>query len=111
VKWVQNKGIEKDEIYLKNFGNLVYENLILLIDESSSIQNNEITYNELINELLMHAKICNKMIENYQPRDSFQEILNNYVNSDNMFPFVLFGEYGYGKTSLVSHLITNVCKN
>ena len=94
---------------MEKFGKLVYENLILLIDESVSVQNFELTYHELINELLMHAKICNKMIENYQSRDSFQEIINNYVISDNMFPFVLFGEYGSGKTSLIAQLITNVC--
>ena len=99
----------KDESYLQKFGNLVYENLISLIDETASIQSSKLNYSDLINELLMHAKLCNSMLESYQPREHFYEIIYNYVTGDNMFPFVVFGEYGSGKTSILAQLIKNVC--
>ena len=95
---------------MEKFGNLVYESLKTLIDEESTNLNSKLSNSSLVNELLTHAMLCNQMIANFLPRENYFEIIRNYVINDNMFPFVIYGDYGVGKSSLLAQLITNVSK-
>ena len=114
VKWSKEAGIslETHADYLKEFGDLFFEQVKLLIDRNQEekivLDNLNKNDTELLQEVLDHAYFCNKTAEKFQGRIDILNKVKNYILEENEFPLVIYGESGCGKTAIMAKVTSEV---
>ncbi|CAH8855817.1 unnamed protein product [Trichobilharzia szidati] len=80
---------------------------IALIDKAVSEMSN-FENDDLYVEVLQHLTQCVEFVKEFHGRSNVLEIVKNYIQSDSSGPFVLYGESGSGKTSVMAKLAVSV---
>jgi NACHT domain- and WD repeat-containing protein len=115
VKWVPEVGIslETHSNYVKEFGEMFYEKVKLLIDRNQSKYNLSSLRNyPLIKEVLYHAHFCNDSVKKFQGRDDVLDKIKSYLlNINNQKPFIIYGNSGCGKTAILAKFTSEVTLN
>ena len=63
---------------------------------------------ELLKEVLTHVYFSVEANLKFQPRDDLIKKVYNYIQSDNKYPLIIFGESGSGKTSIIAKVFHDV---
>ena len=108
VKWVADKGIDPRscpdhkkyiEQLCADFREKLTENILQGIKERKSAD----IENSLYHEIVQHIRICQEKYEVFHGRSVELGAIKEYLNTEsNQLPFVVFGQSGSGKTSLVA---------
>ena len=116
VKWCPKTGISMSSHseYIKQFGEVFYEQTKLLIDRNQRQERyfEELNKNdmELLQEVLYHAHFCNETVEHFHGREDILNMILNYVMSNNDEPFVVHGNSGCGKTAILAKLTSEIMR-
>ncbi|XP_018655286.1 hypothetical protein Smp_145280 [Schistosoma mansoni] len=90
-------------LYLRKFGMDFESKTISLIDKAVSEMSN-FENDELYVEVLQHLNHCNEFIQEFHGRSDVLEVVKRYIQGDSTDPFVLYGQSGSGKTSVMAKL-------
>ncbi|CAH8514683.1 unnamed protein product [Schistosoma turkestanicum] len=118
IPWsvIENDGLERT-LYLRKFGMDFESKIISLIDKAVSEMSN-FENDELYVEVLQHLNQCNEFIQEFHGRSNVLEVVKRYIQGDStglvklylcyvtssVYPFVLYGQSGSGKTSVMAKL-------
>lgn len=103
VEWIGREGLDTETHgeYLKNFITHFYKNIIKLVDRAMRKEDSS-PQGQIVTEILQHLHACNNSVKVFYGRDEDLERIHEYMIGDDDKPFVLYGEGGCGKTSLLS---------
>ncbi|KAH8870836.1 NACHT domain- and WD repeat-containing protein 1 [Schistosoma japonicum] len=104
IPWnaIQNDGIER-ALYLRKFCMDFESKTISLIDKAVSEMSN-FENDALYVEVLQHLSQCNEFIKEFHGRDNILKDVKRYIQGDSTDPFVIYGQSGSGKTSVMAKL-------
>jgi hypothetical protein len=114
VKWSTEAGIslETHKEYLKEFGEVFYDQVKLLIDrnqkEKTCFENMTPADIECFQEVLDHAYFCNKTAEKFQGRIDILNQVKDYILAENSSPLLIYGDSGCGKTAIMAKVTSEV---
>ena len=77
---------------------------------SSEDQEEWEVFNPVFIETLEHAHQCVTKVERFHGREDVLTNIHTYIMSDSAKPFVIFGESGCGKTSVLAKAAMQVCR-
>ena len=103
VEWTGKEGIDRNshKEYLHNFCEIFYSEMVRLIDDGVASQ--EVLSTEAIyTEVQQHAHSCNNIVNYFKGRDDKVQLVHEYLTNNNDKPFILYGEGGSGKTSILA---------
>ena len=115
VQWNTEKGLDptsspEHEKYIEklctDFQQTLMENILEGIKEKESLDIKDPLYEEII----QHIAICQEKCELFHGRSLELDAINDYLNKESdQSPFVVYGQSGSGKTSLVA-MAARQCK-
>lgn len=109
MEWTGKEGIDRDSHreYLESFCEHFYTQMVKLIDNGVASQ--EILSEEAIyTEVQQQANICNNILNFFKGREDKVNLVHQYLTNANEQPFVLYGEGGCGKTSILAMAYSKV---
>ena len=119
TKWSDNEGVNEEDngAYLEEFCQTFEKAMILLIDKEAQesipfrnyagkdqSQHMQICYTEI----LEHAHQCELKVSRFHGRKDILSSIESYLTSDSNQPFVVYGESGCGKTSVLAKIAKQV---
>ncbi|CAH8574940.1 unnamed protein product [Schistosoma margrebowiei] len=104
IPWsaIENDGLERT-LYLRKFGMDFESKTISLIDKAVSEMSN-FENDDLYVEVLQHLNHCNEFVQEFHGRSDVLEVVKRYIQGDSSDPFVIYGQSGSGKTSVMAKL-------
>ncbi|CAH8585042.1 unnamed protein product [Schistosoma haematobium] len=104
IPWsaIENDGLERT-LYLRKFGMDFESKTISLIDKAVSEMSN-FENDDLYVEVLQHLNHCNEFVQEFHGRSDVLEVVKRYIQGDSLDPFVIYGQSGSGKTSVMAKL-------
>ncbi|PAA84392.1 hypothetical protein BOX15_Mlig005707g1 [Macrostomum lignano] len=102
--WVDPSGIHLDthKEYIDQFCDTFYTRLVKLIDRGAR-RNRLVSKDATLAEILQHLLVCAKLCELFQGREADLQKIRNYCRDpDNRQIFIIYGDPGCGKTSLMA---------
>ena len=108
---------EDNGAYLEEFCQTFEKAMILLIDKEAQTSVSFDNYggkeeSQLMNlcytEILEHAHQCELKVARFHGRKEILSSIESYLTSDSNQPFVVYGESGCGKTSVLAKIATQV---
>ena len=114
VEWSANGGINVHDHaeYLRRLCDDFY-NLIKKQTIQNLVQQTDLQHNPLVIEVLQHLQLCNVRSKGFQGRAVLLERIQRYVSRRDEVgvqrePFVVYGDSGSGKTSLMAVAVTHM---
>ena len=110
VKWNENGGVtfKNHEEYFRAFGDRFESEIKSLIRDFNQQQpmKEYATLEDqlLLQEIVDHALLCKKYSEKFVGRDDLVASVFIYIESSNASPFIIYGESGAGKSSLIARV-------
>lgn len=115
MKWDETSGVslETHKSYLEKFADDFLNGVKQLIDrkmrtphflDSLESSNDK----KLLGEVLNHAYFCKENAERYQQRNELITPVIDFIKSENKMPFIVYGESGSGKTSVLAKIAYEV---
>ncbi|ESO82088.1 hypothetical protein LOTGIDRAFT_135306 [Lottia gigantea] len=105
VEWCGKDGIDPESHgeYFNQFCDHFYHNVVRLIDNSMA-KHEKLANDPVYSEPLQHLHACQQFCKVFQGREEVVEKIKDYINGSNQSnqPFILYGESGCGKTSLMA---------
>ena len=119
TEWSNTEGVNEDDHrnYLDDFCTKFEQVMINLIDHGA---HEKISFNcqasiaeknllsKVYVETLEHAHQCERKVARFYGRNTTLESIADYIQSDSKQPFVVYGESGCGKTSVLAKSATQV---
>ncbi|KAF6039458.1 hypothetical protein EB796_002235 [Bugula neritina] len=106
VKWHPNGGTNEDSLsdYLVELGKMFEERVKMLIkraaEKSNPLKDNP--FSSLLTEVAEHGYQALAKNKTFQGRDDIMDKIKQYILSESHLPFIMYGESGFGKTSLLA---------
>ncbi|CAH8560665.1 unnamed protein product [Heterobilharzia americana] len=97
-----NNGLERS-LYLRKFSMDFESKTIALIDKAVS-EMSTFENDDLYVEVLQHLNQCNEFVKEFHGRYNVLEIVKRYIQGSSSDPFVIYGQSGSGKTSVMAKL-------
>jgi len=103
IEWIGREGLapETHDLYLKEFINHFYKNVLKLIDRAMRKEDNS-PQGKIVTELLQHLHACKTNCDVFYGREEELERMKDYITGPSTKPFVLYGAGGSGKSALLS---------
>ncbi|XP_050388645.1 NACHT and WD repeat domain-containing protein 2 [Patella vulgata] len=105
VEWSGKDGIDPESHgeYFNQFCEHFYNNVVRLIDNAMA-KHEKLASDPVYSEPLQHLHSCQQFCKVFQGREEVVEKIKDYILGKNAShqPFVLYGESGCGKTSLMA---------
>ncbi|XP_076319840.1 NACHT and WD repeat domain-containing protein 2 isoform X1 [Tachypleus tridentatus] len=103
VEWSGKDGLnpEAHKDYLKHFTSHFYRHIIKLVDRAMRKEDLS-SQGQIVTEILQHLHACNNAVQIFQGRKEELEAIRQYIKGSSDQPYILHGEGGCGKTSLLA---------
>ncbi len=117
IKWAKNLGVTHatHKAYFEKFGKDFARAVQSLVDRNASkpyfadgLAKDD---RNLVEELLIHYRLVKRNARGFQGRTELIEKVLKYIEGDETNAFVLYGESGCGKTSVIAKLADQVTRS
>uniref|UniRef100_T1J835 NACHT domain-containing protein n=1 Tax=Strigamia maritima TaxID=126957 RepID=T1J835_STRMM len=103
IEWIGREGLDADthEEYLQQFITHFYRSISKLVDRAMR-KEDQSSLGQIVTEILQHLHTCNGSVKVFYGRKEDLARIHEYITGNNDRPFVLHGDGGCGKTSLLA---------
>ncbi|XP_067950394.1 NACHT and WD repeat domain-containing protein 2-like [Watersipora subatra] len=106
VEWNDKGGTNEESLkeYLKELGEKFEEQVKRLITQAAEKKNSlkQNSQANLLTEIAEHDHQAIAKNKTFQGRDDIMNAIRKYIHSESSFPFTMYGDSGFGKTSLLA---------
>lgn len=109
VYWSEPNGVDPKahSEYLEKVCCFFYEKMRALIDKNIEKQS-RLQRDDLFEEVLQHWYISRDLCDSFMGRQPLLNTISSYILSESRQPFVIYGESGHGKTSVIAKAASDV---